>query len=303
MEPRVSVVVPTIRDGRFLGEALASVSRQTYSSWEVIVVDDGADDAAGVEEAVATVPGATLLRQARSGVSIARNAGALHARGEFVAFLDDDDVWEPGRLEAQVSALDASPAAVACYSSGYTIESDGRKVSDDWTIPGGSRQDMLSGAVDIPRIVTLLVRRDEFFRLGGFNPAFRYGEDNELILRLLQYGEMTFVQEALVGYRRHDSNVTSAPGVEVERAADRLITLQIWGAQAAGDSERERLLRENLAAFRRRVARGLAHEGLHRARRLKLGQSVEYLGAALKRSPGATLGALRDATRRRSAGH
>src|SRR5579862_3732371 len=106
-EPVVSVIVP-VRDGaQFIGDALDSVRAQTYRQLEIIVVDDGSRDATPhvVESRMARDPRLRLIRQANQGVAAARNRALVDARGEFIAPLDADDLWDPTKIERQVTRI------------------------------------------------------------------------------------------------------------------------------------------------------------------------------------------------------
>lgn len=206
MSGTISVIIATNRGGPYLAEAVDSVKAQTTAVHEIILVDDGAP--AGALERFSAENGLRYLRSPGKGVSIARNAGAGAASGEWLIFLDDDDVWHPRRIEAQRAALDADPQAIASHTGGWYMDADGTPFGKGWQVRQVPALDMLRGAVPLPRITTLLVRRDVFDEIGGFHPELHIGEDNELIRRLLVHGGSAAVDDALVGYRRHSDNVS-----------------------------------------------------------------------------------------------
>ena len=119
--PRVSAVVIFLNEERFLGEAIASVRSQSLDGWELLLVDDGSTDASAAlaREAAASEPERIRYLEhpghANRGMSASRNLGLAATRGEFVAFLDADDVWLPERLERAVALLDAHPEAEMVY--------------------------------------------------------------------------------------------------------------------------------------------------------------------------------------------
>src|SRR5262245_20179101 len=114
----VSVVIPCYNAGRFLKETLESILAQTRPALEVIVVDDGStDDSAAVAGAFG--PPVRVLRQSNQGESVARNRGLDEARGDWVAFLDADDVWAPDKLERQLAAVEGSPGVACCHTGFY----------------------------------------------------------------------------------------------------------------------------------------------------------------------------------------
>jgi glycosyltransferase involved in cell wall biosynthesis len=115
VRPVVSVVIPAFNAARYLGEALDSVFGQTLTDLELVVVDDGSTD-----ETPQVVQGygsrVRYVRQPNAGVASARNRGVAESSGRYVAFLDADDVWLPGKLERQLEALAARPSARVCHS-------------------------------------------------------------------------------------------------------------------------------------------------------------------------------------------
>src|SRR5437867_2556724 len=114
MPPCVSVVIPVYNGERYLADAIQSVLDQTYENFEVIVVDDGSTDESA---AVAKRFGEAIryVHQANGGVSKARNTGIAEARGVYLAFLDQDDLWLPDKLSVQVAYLDSHPEVGAVY--------------------------------------------------------------------------------------------------------------------------------------------------------------------------------------------
>jgi glycosyltransferase involved in cell wall biosynthesis len=206
----VSVIIATNRSGEFLAETLDSVAAQTYAAWEVVVVDDGSPAPDAIEAIVAGRARTRVVHQRASGVSVARNAGAAATAGEFLAFLDDDDIWDPRRLELQVEALENAPGSVASYGQVWSIDASGAQINAPDQRAARTVRDIYRRDA-VPQFQSLLIRRSTFWRVGGFNPTFRYAEDLDLIFRLAREGDFTFVPSPLVGYRLHDKNVTQNP--------------------------------------------------------------------------------------------
>ncbi len=248
-EPSVTVVIATNRGGPFLHEAVASVRAQSFHVGEIILVDDGSPEP-GLADTAAQL-GIRYRRQAAAGVSTARNAGAEMAAGEWIAFLDDDDVWHPERIEHQLDALVAKPGAVAAATGGWYMDAVGAATGEGWGAPQATSRQMIAYDRVPPRITTLLVRRDVFLRAGGFRADLALAEDNELIQRLLTHGEFASVDRRLVGYRRHPANVTRR-GLAGREANRRVIRLLL--AESAGQRDRRALLRRHRRAFRRYAA-------------------------------------------------
>jgi glycosyltransferase involved in cell wall biosynthesis len=242
--PLVSVVIATNRAGPYLSEALASVSVQTYPSVEVIVVDDGSPEPDLVAAAAAEVPGSVLIRQKASGVSVARNIGTAHARGELLAFLDDDDRWHPDRLAAQTATLLGEPDAVVSYCGMRTIDDRGAVLVEADQVAITDRTDVARRTTGII-LPNLLMRRDAFHAVGGFHSGIRFAEDLDLVLRLAERGPVAFEPRALVDYRAHAHNTTSRHRA-LTRGIDHVLRLHEWSARERGDRELVAALRDSL---------------------------------------------------------
>lgn len=193
----VSVVIPTRDRSGELRRALESVRAQTRPAEEVIVVDDGSAlyRLAWVQTAF---PEVRYLWQPPRGVSAARNAGIREARGEWLAFLDSDDEWRPGKLERQLNSLSASPEHLICHTGEIWIR-NGRRVNpkNRHTKSGGSIfQRCLPLCVISPSSV--LVHRRLFREVGTFDETLPVCEDYDLWLRICCRYPVLYVDEQLV---------------------------------------------------------------------------------------------------------
>lgn len=254
--PIIDVIVATNRRSPFIDAALATVAAQTWPHWRLILVDDGGPDPEALEAAASHLVEARVIHRPHAGVSAARNAGLAAGTGQLVAFLDDDDLWDPRRLEAQVTALRVASEAVGAFCGGYYIDADGRTFGTGWDAEHVERERMIDGSVPAPRIVSLLVTRDTCLRVGGFDESLVLAEDNDFVLRVLQQGPLTAVPEKLVGYRRHGGNASDEALTESRRATDRLLAKQIDAARRRGDAATAALLRSH----RQRHHRGAANK-------------------------------------------
>lgn len=253
-DPTVDVIVATNRLSPFLDEAVRSVAAQTWPHWRLLVVDDGSPEPAALDRAVAGVERARVLHREHAGVSAARNAGLAATTGDLVAFLDDDDVWEPTRLAAQVAALRHRPEAVGAFCAGTYVDEDGRPRGTGWTAAPAAPERFLDGSLPAPRIVTLLVTRTVCRAVGGFDESLWLAEDNDFVLRVLQEGPLACVPEALVRYRRHPGNASQVRITEGRWATDRLLAKQIAAAALRGDRHTAGLLRRHRRRHHRRAA-------------------------------------------------
>ncbi len=184
MARSVSVVIPTYNQEKFLAEAIASVRAQAWPDLEVIVVDDGSTDGtADLLLRLEAEGGLRWFRQENAGAAAARNRGIREARKEWVAFLDADDFWLPGKLAAQFEALRQSPAAGLCYTDVLIRFEDGeeRELACRPSARPLLWELLTSNFFATP---TALVRRDCFGRVGLFDAELRTGEDWDMWLRL-----------------------------------------------------------------------------------------------------------------------
>ena len=190
--PTVSVIIPSYNAAAFLAEALGSVCAQTFADFEIIAVDDGSSD--GSRAMLRGWPDARLRwsTQPHQGAAAARNAGVLLARARYVAFLDADDVWLPGKLAAQVAALEADPALMLVFGHYQAFGRGGEQPA----APGYS-----SG--------TLLARRAAFLKVGLFATHWRVGEFIDWYARADEAGLARALQPDVVLRRRvHAGNLT-----------------------------------------------------------------------------------------------
>ena len=203
---RVSAIIPVYNGAATVGCAIRSVLAQQFDGLEIIVVDDGSTDStpAALEEWGARI---RVIRQPNRGPAAARNNGARTARGEYLAFLDADDAWLPGKLIAMVPALDrAQPQAVLAYSRFTQVDSSGREVEEPFFTTdcdhAPSMNDMLARWWPI-LTSTVVMRRDTFEACGGFSEEFRLAgyEDPYLWIVARERGEFVYLPQSLAVYR------------------------------------------------------------------------------------------------------
>jgi len=211
------VVIPTRDRWPLLSRALASVFAQRVDL-EVIVIDDGSTD--GTQDRLASIVDERLrvLRNSSAhGVARARNSGIASARGEWIAFLDDDDLWAPSKLSVQLEA--AGEGAEFVYAAAVVIDGEGavKRVSLAPDPESLSVRLLESNAVGTPSSV--LVRRDVLERVGGFDERLAVLADWDLWLRLVQSASVAAVSEALIAYVEHTENMTlnRLADIEAER--------------------------------------------------------------------------------------
>lgn len=237
--PRVSAIIIFLNGERFIAEAIESVIAQTFADWELILVDDGTTDgataiaqryAAGHPDRIRYVE---HPNHENRGMSASRNAGIRVARGEFIAFLDADDIWLPRRLEVHVAALDANPdvsmtmAPTLLWSSwdDSAAQRKSRWMRSDYAtelgLPVGKVLEppivaigfLESHGGNVPGICSLLARRADVLAAGGFDDRFRtLYEDQVFFFRMALRYRILVIGGVLDYYRQHPSSACHAAG-------------------------------------------------------------------------------------------
>lgn len=201
---RVSVVIPTFNRRDLLGEAVESALQQTYPEVEVVVVDDGSTDGtpAFLESMKDRIRG---LRLPRSGVSAARNAGIAASTGDFVAFLDSDDLWDPDKIERQMELFRRHPETGMVGGGCRYIGPGGQRLSGEENGPPVVGLAELQISTALPGSASnVLVRRSVLEDVGGFDPTLFRAEDRELWIRIAQRYPIRCVTRPTVSIRLHD---------------------------------------------------------------------------------------------------
>jgi len=219
--PTVSVVIPTYNSVRYLAEAVESVLAQTITDVEVIVVDDGSTD--GTQALMARYAGSVrYFRQDNSGVSTARNFGLAQSAGRYIAFLDADDTWFPNKLERQLEALAKEPDYHACYSAFVRVTSD-LDLLEIWrgSRHGSALADLLTRG-NIIGSVSVLCERKVFTEVGGFDRSLSQCADWDMWVRLAARTDFLYLDEPLLNYRQHGSNMSRDPAL-LERDSIRVL--------------------------------------------------------------------------------
>ena len=197
--PLVSVIIPVYNGGRHLRAAVESVFAQTYRPIEVIIVDDGStDDSGAIAE---SFPEVRYIHQANQGVAVARNNGIEAARGDFFAFLDQDDLWTPEKLKLQIDYLLTNP------DLGYTLTQQQFFLDPGATLPSWFRKELFSTVHTGLVLGTLVVRRTAFEKIGSFATAYSAASDGDWFFRAKASEiPMGVVPELLLLKRLHSDN-------------------------------------------------------------------------------------------------
>lgn len=278
--PEVSAIVIVYNGAAFLEEAAASILAQTFTDYELLIVDDGSTDGtpAIAERLRREHPDRiAVLRHpdgANLGMSASRNLGITHAKGEFVAFLDSDDVWEPQKLAEQVEAMRREPSAGIVYGRALIWRSWGPSESDfyyDLGVEPGRlyappqlflRQ--LRNVDQTPTSSGAMLRRSLVEAVGGFEPSFRAMFEDQVFFAKALLAAPAYVSGATwFRYRQHPGSATaiSAASGADEQARIRYLEWLTGYLQTAGDRQLEQnavrsaLRQARRAPFQRRIAR------------------------------------------------
>jgi glycosyltransferase involved in cell wall biosynthesis len=205
---QVSVVIPAYNGtSRYLEPAIHSVLAQTYPDYEIIVADDASTDDTGA--LVQRIPGVRYVRRDRNGgQAAARNTGAQLAQGEYLAFLDQDDLWEPTFLEEAVGALASSTTSILVHCDGYQVDEHNQILEYDAAMKHtGSITQLLRGGHDVATSGSLF-RKAPFDEAGGYDARLSIWEDMDLAIRLYRPGLFLHLPKPLYRHRLYGHNAS-----------------------------------------------------------------------------------------------
>jgi glycosyltransferase involved in cell wall biosynthesis len=197
--PAVSIVVPAYNTARYIAETLSSVLAQTFDDYEIIVINDGSPDTPALESAIHPFRERIhYIVQDNRGLSGARNTGIAAARGEYIALLDSDDLWEPDYLDRQLEVMRGDPGLAVVYPNAVTFGDrmrSGRLFMEQFPSSGlVTFESLVRQECNV--MVSVLARREVLIAAGLFDESLRSSEDFDLWLRVVQGGWR-------IGYHRH----------------------------------------------------------------------------------------------------
>jgi len=235
--PLVSIIIPYYNQRVFVEETVCSAKRQTYPRIEIIVVDDGSEVPA--EGVLKDLRGIQLLRTENRGVSAARNLGFERSSGEYLIFLDADDVLESGAVEAQLKVLKAHPDAGLGFGSVRLIDEMGEQVSPPHVCrPRKDYFRMLLEGNPIWTPGATMIRKKTFVEAGLFNESFSsIGEDYDLYLRIGRRSSLVRHTFCVLAYRKHDGNASATQ----ERLLEGTLAILDGVEPSLTDFERKRI--------------------------------------------------------------
>lgn len=285
--PQVSVIIPTYNYAHFIEDAVKSVLQQSYKDFEIIVVDDGStDDTKITLEPYIQRKDIRYVYQKNMGLPGARNTGIRHSQGEFIGFLDADDLWEKDKLKLQVELFDAHPEIGFCYGNIRKFKQGlaSKKTAFEELRPAAGKitcQLLQNAFLPMP---TVMVRREAFEKTGMFNESLDSCEDLDMWLRLSLAYPCAYIDRVIAWYRTHTTSMSANTLKIAERRLDVLKTFI---------KNNESLLKECCGTGLTTKVLGIANENAGRYAlshgqkvkgKLYLEQASAALGASWKRN-------------------
>ena len=223
--PKVSVIIPTYNREDFISETIQSVLEQTYKDFEVIVVDDGSTD--NTQKKLEVFGNKIqVIEQKNSERAIARNKGIKNAKGDYIAFVDSDDIWLKDKLKRQVEFLDNNKEFILVYNPSFRINEKGQKIKAAQRQLKGYSGNVFEKLLFRNFIVsaTPLIKRAIFEKTTGFETNYIPYEDWEFWIRFSLLGNFYFINEPLTFYRIHKNQSVKLVNAEkIEKVTSELL--------------------------------------------------------------------------------
>ncbi len=275
-KPLISVIMPNYNFGRFIGEAISSVSKQNYRNYELLVIDNGSTDQSQDVINYWASKDENRIRPyfvPRKGLSFARNLGLSLCKGDIITFLDSDDVWHEDYLATIAEHFEKNPSANVVYTNAELFQSDSAERLGDWFDPKYIREP-LSGFVaehlfkqgNFVPIDTAAIKRDVLKKAGGFDERFRLAEDLDFWMRVSRYFSFDYVDKELCRIRRHSANSSFLPSnaFQVLRVYRKNLALHPELAESLGN----RVINQRLYALYYEIGRRMILLGRKKRARL-----------------------------------
>lgn len=221
----------------FILETLKNLFLQTFNDFEVVIINDGSTDNSFSLVKQVDDPRIVLIEQKNSGVSVARNTAIMHARGEFVAFLDADDLWHTAKLDIQVKQLEHHPDIDFCYTDrdlfddiedlNLSVEVDSDSIEKQQLFPLLLKHNHIHCS-------SVMVRRTIFAKIGLFDVMLAASEDSDLWIRAAKSNTVLRIASVLSFYRRHDTNTINSIKFRRNRVFAELLFYARWIRNPAG---------------------------------------------------------------------
>jgi glycosyltransferase involved in cell wall biosynthesis len=255
--PKVSVIIPVYNGENHLDDSINSVLNQHYDNWECIVVDDGSTD--GSASVIQKYEQVIYLRQENAGVAAARNLGIEKSSGDYLAFLDADDIWDPGKLALQIRYMETNRDVGYSFTKHSLFLDEAMKEYPSWVRTHRQEQEMTAY---IPS--ALVARRFVFEVVGNFDVNYQIGEDSDWFMRARDAGfKMGVVEENLLRKRVHarclsgNAELSKANLLKIVRAslkrtksADKIsVIIPVYNGEKYLDEALQSVLKQSLKPF------------------------------------------------------
>ncbi len=285
---RVSVIIPAYNSGKYIDQAVSSVIEQTFTDWECVIIDDGSkEDFARLTQLDKRV---RVIRQTNAGVAVARNRGIAQSKGEFIAFLDHDDLFLPTKLERQVHMMEHDPKLGLIHSHFTIIDENGRQIGTQ--SPNTSVDFLTMLEYGAPYPTNTMLRRSVIDTVGVFDPFFTPSEDQEFFIKVAKYFGVGFIPSVEAAYRVHGSN-TSKNYMACYNTMKNLSDRHRVCAAIRGDLETQRSAIAMMVYRRKQVFGPQAYDAARNAlRQRKVVEFLTHLSRAIVWSPQYTTHAL-----------
>ena len=243
---KISAVIPTYNNAEYIEDAINSILAQSHPVDEIIVVDDGSSD--GTEALIKIIKQKTdaliYIKQRNQGPSSARNRGIEAANGDWIAFLDADDLWIPDKIALQIAALENAPELKLIAADMCEVDQAGETIVESvlakhqlfakfQTLAGGAVPNAMAALLSKNFIPTgtVLVERTCLTAAGGFNTDIRFGEDLELWAKIAADQPITCLPRVMMYRRQHGNNATQSTAPMLEGLVAVMQSLRCWGAE------------------------------------------------------------------------
>jgi glycosyltransferase involved in cell wall biosynthesis len=288
MSHKVSIIMPVLNGQKYIGEALGSIAAQTFKDYELIVVNDGSTD--GTCDQLSPFIGRIDLRcihhATPHGIARSINDGIRDASGEFIAFLDHDDLWFPDFLETQITHMQQHPDVGMVHSDFQTVDSEGNILEASVAVCRNRRR--VSGSV-FPELFmdsfivgnSVLIRKECFDRLGTFDETLRIG-DYHMWMRIARHYRVDYTPKVLTKYRQHQTQDSGTFAAEEQppglMAIKSILELYPEVCQELG----ARTIRRRMASLYGDVAYSLFSKGVGKTTRTFLTKAIRLQPANLR---------------------
>jgi len=208
-EPLISIITPIYNGKQYISEAIESARAQTYKNFEILLINDGStDNSYEVIKPYLSDTRIIYIEQQNSGVASARNAAISVAKGQYIGFLDQDDLWHKNKLKEQVAILENDKNIALVHSKQDFIDSRGNKINFSW-ITGGTGYCFTDMFIkNRIAVLTVLIRKTILDEVGLFNEQLSGADDYEMWLRVTLKHPIKYIDTPLAIYRFHDSNIS-----------------------------------------------------------------------------------------------